>query len=166
MGSLSKSFFTFRAALVLREWGTRIIFPFHRIFSGPPRHFLHGKYMGSSGTTALEYGIILPILLLFILGIIDTGRLIWTYTTLYRATEAAARCGAINANSTINVCSTTSQIQQAAVNEAWGLTVAASAFTVTTPTCGLRVTANYTFQYYTPGFTTITLVPTACFPSQ
>ncbi len=39
----------------------------------------------------------LPVLLLFLLGIIDTGRLLWTYATLYRASEAAARCAAIHA---------------------------------------------------------------------
>ncbi len=45
---------------------------------------------------AVEYGIILPVLLMLMLGIIDTGRLIWTQTTLDRAVEAAARCGAVN----------------------------------------------------------------------
>ena len=49
------------------------------------------------GTAAIEYAIVLPVLLLFVLGIMDTGRLLWTYVTIYRATEAAARCAAIAA---------------------------------------------------------------------
>ncbi|MGA7974726.1 MAG: TadE/TadG family type IV pilus assembly protein, partial [Pseudolabrys sp.] len=47
------------------------------------------------GAVAIEYALILPALLLLVIGIIDTGRVLWTYTTLYRATEAAARCAAI-----------------------------------------------------------------------
>ena len=39
-------------------------------------------------------GLILPALLMFTLGIIEYGRYLWAYTTLMRATEAAARCGA------------------------------------------------------------------------
>ncbi len=49
------------------------------------------------GSTAIEYAIVLPVLLMFVLGIIDAGRLLWTYVTIYRATEAAARCAAIKA---------------------------------------------------------------------
>jgi hypothetical protein len=47
------------------------------------------------GAVAIEYAFVLPALLLFLLGILECGRLFWSYTTLYRATEAAARCGAI-----------------------------------------------------------------------
>jgi Flp pilus assembly protein TadG len=53
-----------------------------------------------NGNVAIEYGLILPAMLLFTLGIMDAGRLLWTYTTLSRATEAAARCGALNDTTT------------------------------------------------------------------
>ncbi|MDU6495166.1 TadE/TadG family type IV pilus assembly protein, partial [Bradyrhizobium sp.] len=33
-----------------------------------------------SGAVAIEYGFVLPVLLLFIFGIIDIGRLLWTFT--------------------------------------------------------------------------------------
>ena len=49
---------------------------------------------GTGGASAIEYGIILPVFLAFLLGIMDTGRLLWTYNTLHRATDAAARCAA------------------------------------------------------------------------
>lgn len=117
-------------------------------------------------SVALEYGLIAPLLLVLVLGIIDTGRLIWTYTTLYRATEAAARCGAINDTA----CATAAQIQSYAVAEAWGLTVSSSAFTVTTPSCGLQVRATYDFTSIVPGFDLVapmglvTLQATACYP--
>lgn len=48
------------------------------------------------GNVAIEYAIVLPLLLLFVLGVVDTGRLVWTYATLSRAVEAAARCASIN----------------------------------------------------------------------
>jgi Flp pilus assembly protein TadG len=123
------------------------------------------KY-GQRGSVALEYGLIAPLLLVVVLGTIDTGRLIWNYTTLYRATEAAARCGAVN---TIR-CATAPQIQTYAVAEAWGMTVDPSVFIVTTPSCGLQVRATYNFTSIVPGFDLvapmglITLQATACFP--
>jgi Flp pilus assembly pilin Flp len=124
------------------------------------------KY-GQRGSVALEYGLIAPLLLVVVLGTIDTGRLIWNYTTLYRATEAAARCGAVN---TIR-CATAPQIKAYAVTEAWGLTIDASAFTVAAQSCGLQVQASYAFNSIIPGFDLvapiglITLQATACYPS-
>jgi len=115
---------------------------------------------------AIEYALILPALLLFIFGLIDTGRLLWTYTTLNRAVEAAARCAAINTTD----CGTTAQIKARAVSEAWGLTIDTTAFTVATVSCGIQVTGNYAFTFIIPslGFTdlgTITLTAKACYPS-
>jgi Flp pilus assembly protein TadG len=99
------------------------------------------------GTVAIEYGLILPALMLFTLGIMDTGRLLWTLTTLSRATEAAARCAAVNNT----VCGTTSQIQTYAAAQAWGLNdVTPSVFAVTNPLCGVQVSVTYTFQFIIP----------------
>lgn len=118
------------------------------------------------GNVALEYAIVLPALLLFILGIMDGGRLLFTYTTLYRAAEAAARCAAIN-----NIeCGTEVAIQNRGREEAWGLTISPSAFAITTPSCGVQVKAVYTFTFITPGFGivvplgSIPLNATACYP--
>ena len=117
----------------------------------------------------MEYAFVLPVLLLLVLGLMECGRLFWTYTTLYRAAEAAARCGAVNAT----LCATTAQIQNYAVDQAFGLTVAASAFTIATAACGLRVTGSVPFTLVIPwvstgtpsgAFNVITLTPTACYP--
>jgi Flp pilus assembly protein TadG len=125
-----------------------------------------------SGAVAIEYGFILPVLLLFTLGIIDAGRLLWSFTTLSRATEAAARCAAVNST----LCGNTSQIQSYAVDQALGLDVTALAFTVTQPSCGKQVSATYTFQFVIPWFygtptsvgggNTLALNATACYPPQ
>jgi Flp pilus assembly protein TadG len=119
------------------------------------------------GNVAIEYGLVLPVMLLFILGIVDTGRLLWTYTTLQRAVEAAARCGVVNTT----LCASTALIQSKAVTEAWGVPITTSAVTVTTATCGVQVSATYAFTSIIPWFaataapsSTLTLTPTACYP--
>ncbi len=115
---------------------------------------------GRSGSAAIEYGIILPVLFLFVLGTIDMGRLLWTSATLARAVQAASRCAAVNAVA----CATTSQIQQSAISEAWVLPVTSSTFSVASQSCGLKVSASYVFTFLTPGLSSLTLNPTACFP--
>lgn len=121
--------------------------------------------LGRRGNVAIEYALLLPALLLFLIGIMDTGRLLWTYTTLSRAVEAAARCGAINTNA----CATTAQIQSRAVTEAWGLNVTASAFTVSMPACGVKVNGTFNFVWAIPAVVsstpmgTLTLSASACY---
>lgn len=118
------------------------------------------------GAVAIEYALILPMVLLFVIGIIDVGRLLWTFTTLNRAAEAAARCGAVNSID----CGTAAAIQSHAVAEAWGMNIAASAFAVTTPACGVQVVGTYDFVFLIPALATttplgtVTLKATACYP--
>jgi Flp pilus assembly protein TadG len=134
------------------------------IASGCWTHTLRSR----RGSVAVEYAFVLPVLLLFVLGIMDTGRLIWTYATLNRAAEAAARCAAIDAVT----CGTTADIQTYAVAQAFGLSIAAAAFTPTTQTCGSRVVGTFAFQFTIPwlgvspyGATnSATLSATACYP--
>lgn len=114
------------------------------------------------GSVAIEYALVLPALLLFTFGVIDIGRLLWTQTTLDRAVEAAARCGAINSLT----CGTAAQIQAYAVGQAYGLAVTTAAFAVTSPACGVRVTATSSFTFVIPWIATqnIPLAATSCYP--
>jgi Flp pilus assembly protein TadG len=124
------------------------------------RKAIRGFRRSGTGSVALEYGIAVLVLLSLLLGIVDMGRLLWTFATLSRAAEAAARCGVVNTVA----CGTSAQIQQNAVAQAWGLPVTSSVFSVSNPSCGMSVSASYTFTFFTPGFGTVTLNPSACFP--
>src|SRR5580698_2623037 len=100
------------------------------------------------GTTAVEFGIILPVLLMFILGLVDCGRLVWTYTTLMDAVETASRCATVNTTT----CGTAAAIQSYAAGQAWGLGLGSSAFAVTTVTCGTQVVGTFVFTFAIPWF--------------
>ena len=117
---------------------------------------------GRKGAVAIEYALLLPALLLFVVGIMETGRIIWTQTTLDRAVEAAARCGAVDQTT----CATTIATAQYAVTQAFGLKIAVAAFTVTKPACGVSVTAAFTYNFVIPLVApkAMTLNAQACYP--
>jgi Flp pilus assembly protein TadG len=119
---------------------------------------------GTNGSVAVEFAFVLPVLLMFLLGIIDMGRLAWTVSTLDFATSAAARCDAINAAP----CATVALTQSYAVSQAPGMALPASDFTVSSPVCGDQVKVTAPFFYFTPWITpqNSTLTATACYPSQ
>lgn len=131
-----------------------------------PASHLRG-WFGRNGSAAIEYALILPALLLFIVGLMDTGRLLWSYATLSRAVEAAARCAALNTTQ----CGTVGQTQTFAVSQAWGMTVGTAAFSVTTVACGKKVSGTYAFVFVMPGINvvvptgTMTLTASACYPT-
>jgi Flp pilus assembly protein TadG len=102
--------------------------------------------LGNAGTAAIEYALAFPVVLALTLGTMDISRMVWTYTPLQRAVEAAARCASIN---TI-ACATSGQVSARAVQEAWGLNLSPSVFTLSTAACGKRVTATFDFVLIVP----------------
>ena len=44
----------------------------------------------------MEFGLILPLLLLFLLGIIDAGRFLWEFNRAEKATQAGARFAVVS----------------------------------------------------------------------
>jgi Flp pilus assembly protein TadG len=114
------------------------------------------------GSVAIEYAMLLPALLLFMIGIMEVGRLIWTQATLDRAVEAAARCGAADQTA----CADAAAIANYAATQAFGLTVAPSAFTASSAACGVSVRATFAYKFLVPWVTreNMTLRATACYP--
>src|SRR5579862_1512890 len=55
------------------------------------------------GVEAIEFAIVLPVLLLFLLGCIEFGRLFWTQSELQYAAEAAARAITISCTGSTNI---------------------------------------------------------------
>jgi len=115
------------------------------------------------GAAAVEFAIILPILLLCVLGLIEFACAIWTQATLNYAVQAAARCAAVD----LLTCGTAALTQQYAVSKAPGLSLPASDFTVTTQACGIQVAASLTFDFLVPALLPYsqTLRASACFPT-
>jgi len=110
----------------------------------------------TAGSMAVEYALILPALLLFTFGLMDAGRLLWTNITLTRATEVAARCGAVNNPTQCNyqnLCAGNIPVCAATEAKNFGISDATAAdFVVTNPACGVQVQATYTFQFLVPWF--------------
>lgn len=122
------------------------------------------------GSTVVEFAIVLPVLLMFLLGLIDCGRLLWSNATLAHAVATASRCAVVNTAA----CGTTTAIQSYAAATAWGLALSSSAFTVTKPTCGIQVAGTMTFTFFIPWLygsapygssNAMTLNSVACYPT-
>jgi len=115
-----------------------------------------------SGTVAIEYALVLPVLLAFLFALIDTGRLIWTQTTLDHAMEAAARCAVIDSVQ----CGSAGQVRAFAIAQAYGMRIDSGTISVVTQSCGIEVAETLAFQPVVPWFGTraIKLYARACYP--
>ena len=115
------------------------------------------------GQSLVEFGLILPIFLLLVFGIIDFGRAVFAYSTLNNAAREAARVAVVD--------QVTAHITDEAIKQAYALDVVAgdvsldwrSAFNLDTPnscsgfvgnsqvvTCTLIITVNHEWTAATP----------------
>jgi Flp pilus assembly protein TadG len=115
-----------------------------------------------TGAAAIEFGLTAPAFLMLLTGTIVCGLLVWTQLGLQHGAERAARCASINTS----VCGTTTDIQNYASQQAFGLNPPASTFTVSTPGYGNQVSASYTFNFLTKyfGMQSLSLSAQSCFP--
>ena len=98
------------------------------------------------GAAAVELALLLPVFLVFLLGICEFGRALWTQSALQYAVEAAARCAAVNTTT----CGTTSATQTYAAGQVNGITIPSTDFNVTSPSCGIQVSISYAFTLLVP----------------
>lgn len=112
------------------------------------------------GATAAEFALILPVFVVFVLGMFNCGLLLWTQLGMEHGVVASARCAAINPLQCPDVPAYASQ-------EAYGLNLPKSTFVLTTPACGDQVAASYVFQFVTlllPKMN-MTLTARSCYPT-
>jgi Flp pilus assembly protein TadG len=112
------------------------------------------------GSAAIQFGLVAPSLLLFVFGIIEVGRMLWTMNALHYSVEEAARCASINATT----CGSAGKVQAFAVARSGG-SFASSVFTASTISCGNQVSASYPMRLNIP-FTNyaVTLTAQSCYP--
>src|SRR5215207_9692729 len=94
----------------------------------------------TSGSTAVEFALVIPVFLLVLFGSIEYGRLLWVQNAIQYAVERAARCAAMS----LTACTTESATKTFAVTQVHAYTVATTAFTVAyqcTPTPSAGCTA-------------------------
>lgn len=115
-----------------------------------------------SGAAAVEFALLLPVLLMLLVGIIDVSRLLWARSILAFAVEEAARCAAVDANA----CATAPQTQAHAAAAVVGLSISPTAFLVSEASCGAQVSTTYTFDPVLPWLfdPPPTFTVKACFP--
>jgi Flp pilus assembly protein TadG len=121
---------------------------------------LNALFKSRDGGAAVQFGIIVPALLLFLFGIIEIGRMLWTMNALHYSVEEAARCASINAVT----CGSASQIAAFAAARSGG-SFASSVFSATTTGCGNRVSASFPMRLNIPFSTySLTLSAQSCYP--
>ncbi len=121
-----------------------------------------GLCQNDSGASAVEFAIVAPAFLLLLFAAIEGGLLLWTQLGLQHGVEVAARCASVNTS----LCGTAAAIQNVAAQQAFGLNVPPSTFTVSTPACGSQVSASYTYAFASDAFgvPNLTLTTQSCFP--
>lgn len=123
-----------------------------------------GTSLDRSGTTAVEFALVAPVLILFLFGILKLGLALWYQNALDYSVAEAARCAA-NSPST---CGNSSQITSYAAATS-GAGFASSVFAYTAPAtgnCGYQVTANYPMSLAIPYLNlNVTLTSSACYPN-
>ena len=113
-----------------------------------------------SGATAIEYGLVMPLLIMGILGAMWAGMLMFSASSLDLAVQAAARCMAVDANN----CGSVSATQTYAQAQYQGPAIS-PVFTATADGCGHTVTGQATFGLgIVPGVPDVPLSSSACYP--
>lgn len=129
------------------------------------RSLIRGPQLNRSGAAAVEFAIVLPLLVLLVFGCVDMGRSIGAYVIVSNAARVGAEYGATHGYSALTYASWQNQVMTNATQEMQGtggsfdpnrLTITVTA----TPTTGnlyrVTVLASYRFDMLTsvPGLPT------------
>jgi Flp pilus assembly protein TadG len=111
-----------------------------------------------SGSTAVEFGLVLPGLAMLIVGTLYAGLVMYSVAGLHTAVEEGARCYSVNSS-----CGSASEAQTYAQSHYYGLDN--PTFAASTPACGHQVTGTVSVVL-NAGIArwTIPLSAKACYP--
>lgn len=112
------------------------------------------------GATALEFGLVMPLLALLLVGGMWGSLLLLSVNSLDMAVQSAARCMAVDANT----CATPSATQTYALGRYAGPDIS-PVFTASASGCGHTVSAQATFDLNVlPMVGSVPLTASACYP--
>lgn len=116
----------------------------------------------AAGASAIEFALTAPVFMAMLFGIVQAGIALWTQFGLQYGVEAAARCAVVNAAT----CDSATNIAAYAANNALGLSIPASSFTVANASCGSQIQASYAYSFLIPFLhnSTVALTAQSCFP--
>jgi len=136
-------------------------------------------WRASAGSTAIEFGILAPVLVAMSFGVYEFGRWAWTLEALQESATQGARCvgigqSACESSGAYNSSSTASYVQTVAAS--WGITVPTADITTTNSTsCGgvsgfSQAQISYVFttvvaKVIPAGTHGTTLTVTSCYPN-
>jgi Flp pilus assembly protein TadG len=117
----------------------------------------------TGGAAALEFALTAPVFFGFLIGVATMGLGLYAKLALQHSVEMAARCASVDTST----CKSTSDVQNYAVGQSYGLSPSPSIFTISTAACGSQVQATYpvTFNFGPLGSKTVTLTASSCFPT-
>ena len=114
----------------------------------------------SAGTTAVEFAMVAPAFIALIVGSIYASQMVYETSSMRFASEAAARCAAVNTTT----CSSAATTQSYAASHYYGPSPTPT-FTATSATCGQNVSASATFSLFTGlASVSVPLSASACYP--
>lgn len=111
------------------------------------------KRFDERGAAAVEFALLLPVLMLILFGIIEFGMIMYSREVITNASREGARTGIVQAT----VKPTTGEIQTVVTNYLTGTGVDPNAVTITIAGAGLtapntlNVTVTYPYNFFAPG---------------
>lgn len=115
------------------------------------------------GAVAAEFALVIGFAMITVLGLINGGLMLYSYSNLHMAVETTARWASIR--TTIDGAAPGSTDLQAKGVGFYRGATAAPAFSVAAATCGMQVTASTTFSLTLGlGSTPISMSATSCYP--
>jgi hypothetical protein len=116
------------------------------------------------GVAAIEFAFAISLFLVFVLGIMKIAIMLWDFSSLHYAVEAAERCAAVDPTD----CGSSTAVDSYALAHYYGESGIAPylTFGYSTAGCGHTVTVSYTYTLTIPlaGDWSVPMGASACYP--